>query len=74
LSFKYIAARLNQAAFGLRASTAALLDAIDLYLAQYPVGSDPQGAAQDQGQALKTALDAYFAEVGEDNCPPNDEF
>ena len=74
LSFKYVAARLNQATFGLRASTAVLLNDIDLYLAQYPVGSNPLGAAQDQGQALKTALDAYFSEVGEDNCPPNDAF
>ena len=74
LSFKYVAARLNQAAFGMRESTAMLLNDIDLYLAQYPVGSDPQGTAQDQGQALKTALEAYFAEVGEGDCPPNDEF
>ncbi|MBD3869284.1 MAG: DUF11 domain-containing protein [Acidobacteria bacterium] len=74
LSFKYVAARLNQAAFGMRASTALLLNNIDLYLAQFPVGSNPQGAAQDQGQALKTELDAYFTEVGESNCPPNNEF
>ena len=74
LSFKYVAARLNQAAFGMRESTAVLLNNIDLYLAQYPVGSNPQGSAGDQGQALKTALDAYFAEVGEGNCPPSDQF
>ncbi len=74
LSFKYVAARLNQAAFGMRATTALLLNDIDLYLAQHLVGSDPQGAAGDRGQALKTALDTYFAEVGEDNCPPSSEF
>jgi uncharacterized repeat protein (TIGR01451 family) len=74
LSFKYIAARLNQAAFGMRSSTAALLDQIDVYFASNPVGSDPQGAAKDEGQALLNDLNAYFFEVGEDNCPPNDQF
>jgi uncharacterized repeat protein (TIGR01451 family) len=74
LSFKYVAARLNQATFGVPAATEPLLNDIDLYLAGHPVGSDPQGEAQNQGQALKTELEAYFSEVGEANCPPSDQF
>ena len=69
LSFKYIAARLNEAVFGVSAGTAALLDAIDVYLAANPVGSNPQGAAASEGTALLNALNAYFVTVGESNCP-----
>lgn len=69
LSFKYVAARLNEAAFGVPGGTAALLDAIDVYLAANPVGSNPTGAAAAQGVALLDALNAYFVSVGERNCP-----
>jgi len=74
LSFKYIAARLNQAVFDVPGDTAALLDSIDTYFAGNPVGSDPQGGAADAGAALLSALNGYFAVVGEANCPPPDEF
>jgi hypothetical protein len=73
LSFKYIAARLNQAVFDVPGDTAALLDSIDAYFVSNPVGSDPQGAAYDAGAALLSALNGYFAFVGEANCPSPDE-
>lgn len=74
LSFKYIAARLNEATFGVPAGTAILLDRIDLYFMANPVGSDPQGAAYDEGAGLFNQINAYFLEVGEENCPPPDQF
>ena len=74
LGFKYVAARLNEAAFGIRSSTAADLDQCDVYFAAHPVGSDPQGAAIAEGQSLLDRLNAYFTEVGESQCPPNDQF
>jgi uncharacterized repeat protein (TIGR01451 family) len=74
LAFKYIAARLNQATFGLAQSYTALLDAIDLYLMQHPVGSDPAGDAQAPGSALFNDINDYFSEVGEGRCPPPDAF
>ena len=74
LSFKDIAARLNEAVFGVSAGTAALLDAIDVYLAANPVGSNPQGAASSEGTALLDALNAYFVSVGESSCPAPDAF
>jgi hypothetical protein len=74
LSFKYIAARLNEATFGVHAATALLLDQIDLYFMANPVGSNPQGPAYDQGAALLSDVNAYFSEVGEERCPPPDQF
>jgi hypothetical protein len=69
LAFKYIAARLNQAAFGVPASVAATLNACDAYFAVNPVGSMPSGAAKTDGQSLLTALNSYFTTVGETSCP-----
>ncbi len=69
LGFKYIAARLNQAAFGVPAGTAATLDAVDLYFSSNPVGSRPSGSAKTQGQNLLNALNSYFTTVGEAFCP-----
>ena len=74
LSFKYVAARLNEAAFGVDGPTAALLDECDVYFAAHPVGSDPQGAAKAEGQSLLNRVDAYFAAVGEAGCPPTNQF
>jgi uncharacterized repeat protein (TIGR01451 family) len=74
LGFKYIAARLNQAAFGVPGETAELLDAIDAYFAGAPVGSRPDGAVEDEGQALGAALNAYFLLVGEEDCPDTSSF
>jgi len=74
LSFKYIAARLNQAVFDVPGSTALLLNQIDLYLAVHPVGSDPQGQADTDGRALLSQLNHYFTAVGEANCPAPDSF
>lgn len=74
LSFKYVAARLNEAAFGVPSWTADLLDNIDLYFMQHPVGSDPQGADADTGAALFAEVNRYFAEIGEGSCPPTSEF
>jgi hypothetical protein len=69
LSFKYIAARLNEATFGVPSGIDTLLNEIDMYFMTNPVCSDPDGAAGDEGQSLKTQLDAYFSAVGEENCP-----
>jgi uncharacterized repeat protein (TIGR01451 family) len=85
LVFKYVAARLNEAAFGVPAATADLLDEIDDYfdgggvdnsdlanltdLYSQPVGSGPTGPAKDEGQRLLGLLNGYFAAVGEENCP-----
>jgi hypothetical protein len=74
IAFKYIAARLNEVVFGVPADTAILLDAIDVYLAANPVGSDPSGLAREQGKALQTALNSYFATVGEEFCPDPSTF
>jgi uncharacterized repeat protein (TIGR01451 family) len=74
IGFKYIPARLNQVVFGVPADTAALLNSIDAYLAAYPVGSDPGGRARMDGEALFSALNGYYAAVGEVNCPPPDSF
>ena len=74
LSFKYIAARLNQAVFDVPGPTALLLNQIDSYLAAHPVGSDPQGQAAADGGALLSQLNNYFAVVGEANCPAPDSF
>jgi uncharacterized repeat protein (TIGR01451 family) len=74
LSFKYIAARLNQAVFDVPGDTAALLDSIDAYLASNPVGSEPRERAESDGQALLSALNGYFVAVGEADCPAPDEF
>jgi uncharacterized repeat protein (TIGR01451 family) len=74
LSFKYIAARLNQAAFGLGQAYADLLDGIDAYFHEHPVGSQPQGDAKAEAVALLDAINAYFAEVGEGDCPPTSDF
>jgi len=74
MSFKYVAARLNQATFGVPAATAPLLDQIDQYLAVNPVGSDPKGQAKNQGQALLGQLNEYFVLVGEANCPASGSF
>ncbi len=74
LAFKYVAARLNQAAFGVRSETAALLDMVASYFAAHPVGSDPGGDAGAQGQALLNEVNAYFVTVGEGLCPSPDEF
>ena len=69
LAFKYIAARLNQATFGVPAATAVTLDQVDAYFAGTPVGSNPTGAAKTQGQTLFSALNNYFTTVGETFCP-----
>jgi uncharacterized repeat protein (TIGR01451 family) len=74
MSFKYIAARLNQATFGVPTGVDTLLNSIDAYFAVNPVGSDPQGAAQDEGQLLLGQLNAYFAAVGEEYCPDPSTF
>ena len=85
LGFKYVAAKLNQAAFGVPASTADLLleiedffdaggaDNADLVnatdLYTQPVGSNPSGAAKQEAKRLKGLLDGYFSSVGEAFCP-----
>jgi hypothetical protein len=74
LSFKYVAARLNQAVFGVPAGTAMLMAQIDMYLASHPMGSNPKGQAKNQGQALLGQLNDYFAIVGEANCPASGSF
>jgi uncharacterized repeat protein (TIGR01451 family) len=73
LAFKYIAARLNEASVGVPSDIGDLLDIIDGYFASNPVGSDPSGAAKDDGKALFAELNTYFAEVGEEHCPLPDE-
>jgi len=72
MSFKYIAARLNEAWFGVPSGTDTLLDQIDAYFALHPVGSDPEGADKDAGQLLLGQLNGYFAAVGEEFCPDPD--
>ncbi|MGH9797449.1 MAG: DUF7507 domain-containing protein, partial [Candidatus Polarisedimenticolia bacterium] len=75
LAFKYIAARLNEASsFGVPADVAVLLDQVDVYFMSNPVGSNPSGAAKDQGSLLFNSLNAYFATVGEEDCPAISEF
>ncbi len=84
LAFKYIAAKLNQAAFGVDAATADLLLEIEDYfdsdgvdngdanatdLWSQPVGSKPTGAAKTEGQRLFGLINTYFATVGEEGCP-----
>ncbi len=69
LAFKYIAARLNQAAFGVPTEVAALLDDIDTYFATNPVGSDPDGQDKQDGRDLLDPLNEYFSTVGEEFCP-----
>jgi hypothetical protein len=74
LSFKYVAARLNQALaaeLGLPfpSALADLLDEIDAYLAAHPVGSSPTGQDRQDGRDLLVALNGYFADIGEDDCP-----
>ena len=69
LGFKYIAARLNLAAFGAPTGVDTLLDEIDGYLALNPVGSEPSGAAKTEGQRLLGLLNNYFSTVGEAFCP-----
>jgi len=69
MAFKYIAARLDEAAFGVSPNISNLLDAIDVYFAAYPVGSDPSGAAEDQGQALLAELNNWFLTTGTAGCP-----
>ena len=69
LGFKYIAATLNQAAFGVPTSTAALLLEIEDYFALNPVGSNPKGPAKTEGQRLLGLLNNYFSTVGEAYCP-----
>ncbi len=84
LVFKYIAARLNQAAFGVPSDVAGLLLEIEDYfdsdgvdngdpndtdLYSQPVGSNPSGAAKDYGKQLFSAINDYFATVGEAFCP-----
>jgi uncharacterized repeat protein (TIGR01451 family) len=74
LSFKFIAARLNQAVFGVTTETAFLLESVASYLAANPVGSGPSGEAGTEGEALMSAVNAYFATVGEGLCPSPDSF
>jgi len=74
LGFKYVAARLNEAAFGVPGETASLLNAIDAYFAVHPLGSAPTGQAATEGQALLAGINAYFAMVGEGQCPPPGDF
>jgi len=74
LGFKYVAARLNEATFGVPGSTETLLGDIDAYFADNPVGSDPRGQRKNQGQALLGTLNGYFSAVGEANCPSPSEF
>jgi hypothetical protein len=71
LAFKYIAARLNEAAFGVQPDVAALLDQIDVYFMSFPVCSKPKPSnpGYAQGRSLKAELDAYFTNVGEALCP-----
>jgi hypothetical protein len=69
LSFKYIAARLNQAAFGVPSGVDTLLDDIAAYLEVNHVGSNPGGATKAQGKALFNAINNYFSSVGEAYCP-----
>ena len=69
LAFKYIAARLNQAAFGVPSGVDTLLDDIAAYLEVNHVGSNPGGAAKAQGKALFNDINDYFATVGESFCP-----
>jgi hypothetical protein len=84
LAFKYIAAKLNQAAFGVPTSTAALLLEIEDYFDAdgvdnadpnttdnftQLVGSKPNGAAKTEGQRLLGLLNNYFSSVGEAFCP-----
>jgi uncharacterized repeat protein (TIGR01451 family) len=74
ISFKYIAARLNEASVSIPSSIGDLLDAVDVYFMANPVGSDPTGQAKQAGRVLLDALNDYFAEVGEGNCPDPDSF
>ena len=69
MSFKYIAARLNEAAFGVPTGIDTLLDDFDTYFSANPVGSKPSGAVKSAGQALLNHLNTYFSTVGEDFCP-----
>jgi hypothetical protein len=74
LAFKYVAARLNVAladvlSLPVHSDLVPLLDEIDLYFASYPVGSRGHGDG-GWGKSLKTQLDAIFAAVGEEYCPP----
>ncbi len=74
MAFKYIAARLNEAVFGVPSGIDTLLDNIDVYFAANPVGSDPNGSAKAEGQSLLSDLNAYFAAVGEEFCPDPSTF
>jgi uncharacterized repeat protein (TIGR01451 family) len=84
LSFKYIAAKLNEAAFGVSPSVHDLLLEIEDYfdtdgvdnadsnltdLWSQPVGSKPTGAAKTEGQRLFGLINTYFSTVGEEGCP-----
>jgi hypothetical protein len=69
LSFKYIAARLNEAAFDVPDGVDTLLNSIDAYFADHPVGSNPNGSAKQDGKDLLTPLNDYFDTVGETFCP-----
>ncbi|GAG48035.1 unnamed protein product, partial [marine sediment metagenome] len=69
LAFKYIAARLNQAAFGVPTGVDTLLVNIDTYFGTNPVGSDPNGQAKQEGRGLLNELNDYFRTVGEEFCP-----
>ena len=67
--FKYVAARLNEAAFGVPTGIDTLLDDFDTYFMANPVGSKPSGTDKSEGQALLSQLNAYFNAVGEEFCP-----
>jgi hypothetical protein len=73
LAFKYIAASLNEASVGVPSDIGDLLDDVEAYFINNPVGSTPTGAAKDEGKALFVELNTYFAEVGEEHCPLPDD-
>ena len=75
LGFKYIAARLNQVAFGVPSGVDTLLDTIlnpatsSGYLWDNPVGTKPTDTDKAEGKDLLNQLNNYFMTVGEAGCP-----
>ncbi len=58
LARQLVGAKLNLVA-GADASILSVVTEADVFLAQYPPGSNPKGSAKNEGNAIKDQLDAY---------------
>ena len=70
LIHQLIAAELNVANGADSSSIASTITAADNYLSAHPLGSNPQGAAHDEGTSLASTLDNFNSGItGPGHCP-----